>query len=170
VQKLEHFWQIHTSQQRAMLENHSAGDGLAASRDFFAVNGEVGAVFSISVAEIGWNPQKAKRISYCLINFYVNNSYVDCAHVYGFGDYAVGDFALEIMVDGAAAADAPHNINAQMFASIQVNLVFGILVFTHAHGGRPPPIEPQGIRHLSHDSRVQDCLVDCHVHESIVSF
>ena len=131
-----------------MLENDAAGDGLAAARDFFAINGEVWAVFGVSTAEIRWYPQKAKRIGYCFVNFEVNSGYVGCAQICGFGDYAVGDFTLEIMVNCAAAADTPNHIHAQLFAGVKVNLGFWVLVFANAHGGRLPTVKPQSIGHL----------------------
>ena len=63
-------------------------------------------------------------------------------NVFGFGGYAVGDFALKIMVNGAAAANPPNHINTQPFASIKINLGFRVLVFADAYGGWLPTIKP----------------------------
>ena len=74
------------------------------------------------------------------------------AEICGFGDYAVSYFALKIMVDSAAATDAPNHINAQLFACVKVNFILRVLVFADAHGGRLPTIKPQSIRHLPSNS------------------
>ena len=72
----------------------------------------------------------------------------------GFGSYAVGYFALKIMVNCAAATNTPNHINAQLFASIKVNFGFRILVFADAYGGWLPTIKTERIRNLPSDSRI----------------
>jgi hypothetical protein len=153
-----------------MLEHVTAGQVLAASRNLFASNGEVGTVFGVALAEIGWNPQKPQRIGYGSVDFLVHGCDVCCgceaANVCG---DAVGDFALKVMVDGSAAAASPHNIYAQLLAGFKVNPVLSLLVSADAYRAGAPPVEAEGVGDFFGDSRLQDCFVDCHVHCGIVN-
>ena len=81
----------------------------------------------------------------------------------------IGNFALKIMVDSAAAANPSNHINALLLASVKVNLGFWRLVSANAYRRRMPTIKPKRIRNFAFNMGSQNSFVNCHIHEPTVS-
>jgi len=77
--------------------------GLGAAADFFACYRQVGAVFRVAWAEVGWYAQKPECVGDGEVDACVDCGYVFAEVLCACG-CAVGDFACLVVVDGSAAA------------------------------------------------------------------